>query len=162
MPVFKYIKIGAILAAAAVSAAAYAATPAPARADAAEVLVLPASEIFGQVPGCSGENVDLVGDIGVVLRLTDTGQKVIVGQTFHSQGIEGFGALTGDRYVVTLSLTVTSTNPQSILHIRSHITAKKPGSSLLMLLEQTIHLTVTPDGRVTADIAESSQRCIGA
>jgi hypothetical protein len=109
----------------------------------------------------AGELVLLGGTQHALFHLTTDGRGGLhLKSTIQSQGISGTGLTTGDKYQGTgasqSETDITAGSEQTLVN-SFKIIGQGPGSNLLV--QQTTHLTVTPNGDLTAFVNDFSVDC---
>jgi hypothetical protein len=109
----------------------------------------------------AGEFVLLSGTQHALFHLTTDSQGGLhLKSTIQSQGISGVGLTTGDKYQGTgasQSETVVTAGSEQTLINSFKIIGEGPGNNFLV--QQTTHLTVTPNGDLTAFVNNFSVEC---
>lgn len=108
---------------------------------------------------CTGETVEITGTIHLVSQMRADGS--VVGH-FNYQRVTGIGLTSGTTYRVTAVDQVHLSPPfpsslHSVQRFRMIATAGGPD----LLVNALTHITVTPNGDVTASIAELTTSCVG-
>jgi hypothetical protein len=115
--------------------------------------------------GGAGENVDLSGNLHVLFHLTasDSG-RVTIKDHAQPQGITGVGQVTGDLYRGTGVSQQTQTFfadldfPFVVTFVDNfRIIGPGPGNNLLM--HETFHITLNPNGVFTAEVDNITVDC---
>ena len=112
----------------------------------------------------TGENVDLGGDVHMLIKLTISANDVSGSAHFQPQGVSGTGATTGDKYQATgvtkdtsFSTSLTNGHAQQTFVNNFRIIGQGPGNNLL--IHETAHLTFNANGTVTALHDNFSVQC---
>lgn len=114
--------------------------------------------------GCGGESLHVVGTVTSALRVTETptGKTLTSGHT--NADMTATGTVTGDPYrIVDIREITTNVDGdgvrQGIGAWAFLIVGPGPGDNLLVTNQY--HVTVTPDGDVTADLFNVTSKCVG-
>ena len=111
--------------------------------------------------GGAGEDVLVTGTLHVLSHVTiDAKGGIHVKQHFQPQGATGVGLTTGDTYHATgvTQEHFNATGGFTDTFINTfRIIGQGPGNNLLV--HQTIHVTVTPNGDVTSEVVNTSVEC---
>lgn len=137
------------------------ATPQLASADGASNIIVPV-DLFVSIP-CAGENVTLTGNLHILTHLTTNGNSFVSKSHFQPQGVSGVGDVSGDKYQATGvtqdiirgsfangSFTYTAVNNFRIIG---------QGTGNNYLVHQLYHITITPNGIVSAVVDNTSIDC---
>ena len=113
--------------------------------------------------GGAGENVDLSGDLHVLLTLTVNGNNFSGKTHFQPQGISGVGAVTGAKYQAT-GVTQDKfggsfNNGVAVLNFVNNfrIVGQGPGNNFVV--HQNAHITINANGIQTATVDNQSIEC---
>jgi hypothetical protein len=141
------------------AAAALMASPIHAQA-ATETEVIPFDTEFAL---CNGDLLHLSGSLLSVSQVTQTPSGgFVVSFQFNPQSVTGVDLVTGTTYHATgLTRNISVSTPpggytETFVN-RFHIQATAGGESFIVT--ETIHITVTPDGNVTASLDNFSATC---
>lgn len=112
---------------------------------------------------CNGDTVHLSGTLLEFLTLTRTpsGGTIIVAHS-NSQGISGVDTTTGTRYrliSVTHDAGLFPPSGVSMFTYSDRVRLQATAGAESFIFIRTMHLTVTPNGRVTADITKYAATC---
>jgi hypothetical protein len=139
---------------------------APAVAEVTTNLSLPLN-MMTHVPcanGGNGEIVQLSGELHLLTTLTINDNTIHVSQHAQPKGVSGIGMVTGDKYQatgVTRSDTngaVVTTFPYNTTYINNfRVIGPGPGNNYLV--HATIHTTIDANGRITAQVTNTSSEC---
>ena len=137
------------------------ATPQLAPVDGASSIIVPV-DLFVSIP-CAGENVTLTGNLHILTHLTTNGNSFVSKSHFQPQGVSGVGDVSGDKYQATGvtqdivrgsfangSFTYTAVNNFRIIG---------QGTGNNYLVHQLYHITITPNGIVSAVVDNTSIDC---
>jgi hypothetical protein len=110
---------------------------------------------------CSPELVDITGNVHVVQHTTQNGQGLRQMVHLNADGI-GVGQVSGDHYVFSQSsnqvfnrhdsAALEFTNTETI-----HVIRSGPGADFR--LHAVTHVTITPDGTITATVEKLERGC---
>jgi hypothetical protein len=111
--------------------------------------------------GGAGEEVLLTGNLHEVFTFTfNSAGGVLFSVIDHPQGISGMGSTTGDKYQATGETRFTFTarvgSEQTFVN-NFKIIGQGSGNNLL--IHETFHVTVNPDGTLTAFVDNFSAEC---
>jgi hypothetical protein len=111
--------------------------------------------------GGEGEVVQWTGETQNVFHLTfDSAGGVHLKLHVNGKGISGTGLTTGDKYQVTGAVNIefnSKVGLEQTIGINFHIIG--PGKGNNFLLHELLHVTVNPDGTVTADVSNFRSEC---
>ena len=113
--------------------------------------------------GGAGEVVLLSGTLHIQNHITINGNRTTLKEHFQPQGVNGVGLTTGDSYNATGVTQETDTIPADngafeFTFINNFkIIGQGPGNNLLV--HETTHVTVNPDGTVTTFVDNFSVEC---
>ncbi|HEX6371391.1 MAG TPA: hypothetical protein VF006_20910 [Longimicrobium sp.] len=110
--------------------------------------------------GGAGEIVQVEGTLHTVFHITETPNGLRISIHENPQDVNGTGLTTGDTYHATGSFNAH-------LHLAPGVTESRqrqfllvgPGPDNNFTVHQTSHITVTPDGDVTADFDKITIEC---
>ena len=115
---------------------------------------------------CTGEPVRFTGNLLIVFHITEDAKGGIhVQEHFQPQGVSGTGLESGEQYrAVGVSRRDLYFAPGEEVReftrvSRFFIVSKGPSENLLVAA--TIHVTINPNGEVTAEIDRLTSRCVG-
>jgi hypothetical protein len=138
-------------------------TPPPAHADVTTNIRIPI-DITVFIPcaaGGAGEFVELTGDLHVLFATTQNANGGFHVKThFQPQGVSGIGLTTGDKYQgtgVTQEEFNVNAGEQDTFVNNFNIIGQGPGNNALV--HENTHVTVNPDGTVTASVDNFSADC---
>jgi hypothetical protein len=121
-------------------------------------------DLFVYVPcanGGTGEYVELTGSLHQVFTVTlNADGGVLMSSIVHPQGISGTGFTTGDKYQGTGETRSTFTSKvgyESMFVNNFKIIGQGPGNNFL--IHETFHVTVNPNGTLTAYVDNFSVVC---
>jgi len=114
--------------------------------------------------GGAGEFVALSGDLHVLFHVTINGNIIQLSSQAQPQGVSGLDQSSGDKYQgtgvtrfdFTASLDGSSAFQDTFVN-NFRIIGQGPGNNLLV--HQTFHVTVTPNGDLTAFVDNFSVDC---
>lgn len=115
-----------------------------------------------EVP-CAEELVEISGDLHVTTHVTlDSNGGFHSVNEVNPQGVDGTGLTSGKRYrgtgVTRTSLRSAESTPVQLTFVNSfRIVGEGPDNNLLV--HENIHLTIFPDGSVTASVDNFSLEC---
>jgi hypothetical protein len=111
---------------------------------------------------CLGEQVQLTGDLHVVLGMEDTGNGMLMTAHFQPQGITGLGLTTGATYhatgVTRSTVFVTGTPPFDFTSVNNYRIIGT-GDAANFMVHSNIHMTVDANGDVTAEVDNTQITC---
>jgi hypothetical protein len=113
--------------------------------------------------GGVGEQVQLSGDLHILISTTITDTTLHLTQHFQPQGVTGVGLVTGDKYQATgVTRTDMNTNGtpfpfNTTLVNNFRIIGQGRGNNFLV--HATVHTTVSANGDVTAEVNNTSTEC---
>lgn len=138
--------------------------PAYAKATTFTVSFSEQTDLFVFVPcalGGAGENVYLSGPLHILFSATITDNGTFVSKyLFQPQGISGTGETSGDRYQATGETQDTFTGQVGTEYSfvnNFKIIGQGPGNNYLV--HENVHVTVNPDGTLTAYVDNFSVEC---
>ena len=112
---------------------------------------------------CNGDTVHLSGTLLETFTLTRTPSGgTIIDAHSNSQGIGGVDTTTGTRYrliSVTHDAGLFPASGVSMFTYSNRVRLQATTGAESFIFIRTMHLTVTPDGRVTADVTKYSSTC---
>ena len=109
----------------------------------------------------AGEEVLVTGTLHVLEHVTiDARGGLHVKIHFQPQGATGVGLTTGDTYHAT-GVTQEHFNATGVFNdtFINNFRMIGPGPNNNLLVHQTIHITITPNGDVTSDVVNTSVEC---
>jgi hypothetical protein len=111
--------------------------------------------------GGEGEVVQWTGEIQAVFHVTfDSAGGVHLKIHGNAQGLSGTGLTTGDKYQVTgASDLATNVKVGAETTIVNNFHIIGPGKGNNFLLQELFHVTVNPDGTVTAFVDNLREEC---
>jgi hypothetical protein len=149
------LRKGALL----VAVVAALALPASAAAQAQNV-VIPFEGVFD----VCGDDVLLSGNVlGTFVFTANRNGGLTVVEKFNPQGLTGTSLSSGARYHgvgVTTNTFVLAPGVTSATHVNRFYLIGE-GRAPNSLFSETFHITVLPDGTVTADVEKTSEVCLG-
>jgi len=113
--------------------------------------------------GGTGENVDVSGNLHILLSETINANRVSGTEHFQPQGISGVGELDGVKYQATgvtdttFSGSLTNGQFQETFINRFDFIGQGPGNN--MLVHETLHITFNANGAVTVFFDNFSLTC---
>jgi hypothetical protein len=113
--------------------------------------------------GGAGELVLIQGTLHIQQHLTINGNRASIKSHFQPQGAEGVGLTTGDKYNATGvtqehdSISISNLGFEFTFINNFKIIGQGPDNNLLV--HQTIHVTVTPNGVVTTVVDNTTIEC---
>jgi hypothetical protein len=110
---------------------------------------------------CAAELVDVTGSVHVVQHTTNNAQGIRQMVHLNVDGI-GVGQISGEHYVFTqTSNEVFNRHDTSALEFTTtetiHVIRSGPGDNFR--LHAVIHVTITPDGTITAEVVKVERGC---
>jgi hypothetical protein len=127
-------------------------------AQAAQTINLTAPVAGVATNGCPGsEPVQLSGYSHEVFVLSDSGN--LLHYSLNFQGVKGIGLLTGTTYKINLNIEVTNSVSGTETTSLYHGVTVGPGPNNNDLFSAQFHITVNPDGTVTAYFDNFFENC---
>lgn len=113
--------------------------------------------------GGAGENVDLTGDIHILIHTTLNGNNFTTKYHFQPQGVSGIGETTGDKYQASgVSQEEIKGSFKNGKYIDTYINNFKlvaPGKGNNYLVHVNVHITVNANGETTANVDNLNVDC---
>jgi|SoiMethySBSTD1v2_1073268.scaffolds.fasta_scaffold299234_3 hypothetical protein len=107
---------------------------------------------------CFGESVHITGEVYEVVKFQETGNGLLTMVHHNPAGVRGVGLISGATYHGTgVGQGVTFGDEDFTFVLRFNNIGE--GAAGNFMLHQTIHMTVTANGDVTADVLEVSMTC---
>jgi hypothetical protein len=113
---------------------------------------------FTLTSACFGEPVHITGEVYEVIKVHQTGNGLLTMVHHNPAGVSGVGLLSGATYHGTgVGQGVTFGDEDFTFVLSFNVIGE--GSAGNFLVHQTIHMTTTANGDVTADVLSLSMNC---
>jgi hypothetical protein len=112
---------------------------------------------------CTGELVEVSGNLHVVTHQTINGKRATFTSHFQPMGLQGYGTVSGSMYNATgvtrqvNTVSLTGTQQTFTLVNRFHFVGT--GGAASFYVKQTTHLTVNANGEMTSQVDNFDLSC---
>jgi hypothetical protein len=107
---------------------------------------------------CFGEPVHITGEVYEVIKLQETGNGLLTMVHHNPAGVTGVGLISGATYHGTgVGQGVTFGDEDFTFVLRFNLIGE--GRAGNFMLHQTVHMTISRNGDVTADVMDVSMTC---
>ena len=113
---------------------------------------------FNLFSACSGESIHVTGEVYEVIQFQETGNGLLTMVHHNPAGVTGIGLISGAAYQGTgVGQGVTFGDEDFTFVLSFNMIGE--GSAGNFKIHQTIHMTTTANGDVTADVSDVTMTC---